>query len=695
MSALDSVLRPRSVAVLGASRGRVTVGSEILRNVIACAFAGPIYPVNPKADEVQSLKAYHSLLDIPGSVDLAVLAVPRDWVLPSLQDCAKKGVKAASVISAGFKEVNGEGAVLEDEIAALARDAGIRLVGPNCAGVVNTDPKIRLNATFMDAIPTPGRLGFLSQSGALAGAILNHAVSLNLGFSSIASVGNQCDVSAEDVLEYWAEDDNTQVMMMYLESLNDADRFVRCARRVSRRKPIIALKGGRTHCGSRATASHTGALSGADEAIDALFATAGVVRVETSEVLLDTALLLSCQPAPKGRRVAVITNAGGPGILAADACERYGLVVPRLSKETAGQLRHFLSPMASVLNPVDMIASATANDYARVVSTVLVDPEIDALLVIFVPPMIIGPREIAAAVSHAAKDADKPVAVAIMGASDFSVGLRKTDCDGVELPFYRHGESAARALAHAATYGEYAKRPQTEVVNRKPTRKTRLQADDLSGWLGPTALSDLLLEYGIPTPPSAYVSNAATAAHEAHKLGHPVVLKLIAPNSTHKSDIGGVLLDRRQEDEVVEGFNSLLAKAREAGLDPSACEVLVQPYIPDGIEAVVGVSRDPMVGRLLMFGLGGIHVELIRDVVFRLHPLTREEISEMIWGVRASELLRGYRGHPPADVTALEGLLLKVNQMVADHPELSEMDLNPIKVMPRGCWVVDARVRVT
>jgi acetate---CoA ligase (ADP-forming) len=677
---------------LGASRGRATVGGEILRNIIACDFAGPIYPVNPKADEVQSLKAYHSLLDIPGPVDLAVLALPRDWVLPSLRDCAEKGVKGAIIITAGFKEVNGEGANLEEEIANLAREAGIRLVGPNCAGVINTDPEIRLNATFMDAVPTPGKVGFLSQSGALGGAILNHAVSLNLGFSSIASVGNQCDISAEDVLEYWADDDDTQVMMMYLESLKDADRFVRCARRVSRHKPIIALKGGRTHCGNRATASHTGALSGADKAIDALFATAGVVRVETSAMLLDTAMLLACQPPPQGRRVAVITNAGGPGILAADACERYGLIVPRLSEATMGQLREFLSPLASVVNPVDMIASATSDDYHRVVKTVLADPQIDALLVIFVPPMIIGPQDVATAVSQAAKDADKPVAVAIMGASDFPVGRRNTDCEGVELPFYRHGETAARALAHGATFGEYAKRLESTAPSAitKPT----LKADDVGGWLSPGSVCSLFDEYDIPTPESVLASSVDGAAKNAQNIGYPIVLKLAAPDLTHKTDIGGVLLDQRNDDEVRRGCEALFAKADEAGLRRDDCQIMVQPFISDGVEVVIGVGRDPMVGRMLMFGLGGIHVEIIGDVVFRRHPLTVEEIGEMIEGTRVYELLQGYRGSPAADVGALKQLLAQVNQLVADHPEISEMDLNPVKVMERGCLVVDARIRV-
>lgn len=693
---LEAILRPKSIAVLGASRHRRTVGGELFHNLMTCGFQGPVYPVNPTAKVVQSVRAYASVEEIDDPIDLAIIAVPRDHVASALRACARKGIKGAVVVTAGFKEVRGEGIAREAELVAIARQSGLRLIGPNCLGVLNTDPEIQMNATFAEAYPQPGPVSFLSQSGALGAAVLDLAMQLNLGFSSFVSIGNKCDVSGNDLLEFWHTDPRTRVILMYLESFGNPRKFTQIARRVGLEKPIVAVKGGRTLAGSRAAASHTGALAGADNAVDALFRQAGVIRVDTTEELFDTAMLLATQPLPLGRRVGIVTNAGGPGILASDACEDNGLTISTLQEATVKELSGFLPEEASLRNPVDMIASATAENYRRAVDALLRDETIDALLVIFVPPLMLGAKEVADAIASAAQGAKKPLVSCFMGAHGFAIGLGADGEAAVQIPSYRFPEAAAKALSRAANYAEWRSVEKLPLPRIEAKNLPELSTDG-EGWLSPQDVETVLRAYGISTPKSRTATSADDAVAAAESMGYPVAMKLVADALTHKSDIGGVVLDRRDEAEVRQAYDDLMIKAAAANLADQVEGVLIQQFVGGGVEAVIGVAHDPSFGPLIMFGMGGTYVELFQDVAFRLHPLTIWDAEEMIWSVRTSELLRGYRGAEAADVDALKQLLAQVNQLVSDLPQLMEMDLNPVKILEtnHGLMVVDARIRLS
>ena len=702
------LLSPRSIAVIGASRKRRTVGGEIFYNLLRCGFNGPVYPVNPTASVVQSVAAYASILDTPGPVDLAVLVLPARLAAGILEQCVDKGVKAAIVISAGFKEIGGDGVAREAELVRICKEGGIRLLGPNCLGVINTDPAINLNATFAGTYSEGGPVSFLSQSGALGAVVLDLAARRNIGLATFVSAGNKADISGNDMLEYWEQDERTRVILMYLESFGNPRKFVSNARRVGRKKPIVAVKSGRTLSGSRAAASHTGSLAGTDIAVQALFRQAGVIRVDTTEELFDTAMLLATQPVPRGRKVAILTNAGGPGILAADACESYGLLLPPLRPHTREQLGSFLPPEASLYNPVDMIASATAEHYGKAVRAVLADPEVDSLIVIFVPPLMIETRDVARAIGEAVAGTDKPVVACYMGSHGLQEGLccDEGESGGAMIPSYRFPEAAAKALHRVSTYGEWLQVadspvPRVEVASELASHTVEacrhaVAAEDHPLWLDPSDIPRLLSAYGIQTPPSALATSPDQAATLAREMGFPVVLKVVSDKATHKTDIGGVVLDRRDEDEVRRGFERIVAKAWKADLADSVQGVMVQRFVEEGIEAVVGVTHDPQFGPLIMFGLGGAYVELVKDVVFRLHPLSQHDIESMLWSVRSSKLLQGYRGAEPGDVEAVKDLLARVSQLVTDIPELLEMDLNPVKILPpgQGCIAVDARIRL-
>jgi len=702
---IQPLIAPQSIAVIGASRSRGTVGGELFHNLLRCGFHGPVYPVHPHARVVQSIRAYADVAAIPDDLDLAVIAVPAHRAVEVLDACGRKGVRAAVVITAGFKEMGEEGAEREARLRETGQRHGMRVLGPNCLGVLNTDPTISMNATFVDGFPKPGPVGFASQSGALGAVVLKLAERRNIGLSSFVSLGNKCDVSGNDLLEWWEHDDRTRVILMYLESFGNPTRFTQIARRVGRRKPIVVVKSGRTQSGSRAAASHTGALAGADVAADALLKQAGVIRVDTTEEMFDTAMLLASQPVPAGRRVGIITNAGGPGIMASDACESYGLELPALTDRSVAMLRSFLPREASVRNPVDMIASATAEQYGRAAEVMLADPHIDSVLVIFVPPLMVETRDVARAIGRAAVGARKPVVTCYLGAYGFPEGFAEGDTPA-QIPSYRFPESAARALQRAVTYGEWLRvsdsplpAPDIDIAAASATIEAcrdALGAEAEPVWLDATDVPRILDAYGIRTPPSALATSEEMAVAAAEDLGFPVVMKLVSDRVLHKADIGGVLLDRRDADEVRAGFHEMMLKARIVGVLESVQGVLLQRFVSEGIEAVVGAVQDPVFGPLVMFGLGGAYVELVRDVVFRLNPLTSHDIDSMIRSVRAAKLLDGYRGSPPADIEALRDLLARVSQIITDMPELLEMDLNPVKILSpgRGCVVVDARIRL-
>jgi acetyl coenzyme A synthetase (ADP forming)-like protein len=697
VNAVAALFHPRSVAVIGASRARGTIGGEILHNLLTYGFPGPVVPVNPAAATVQDVPAYPTVEDIPGPVDLAVIVVPAARVLEVARECGAKGVRSLVVISAGFAETGPEGRARQHELLRVCREAGIRLIGPNCMGIVNTDPAVRLNATFAPAPPPEGRLGFLSQSGALGLAIMDHARTLGLGLSTFVSVGNKADLSTNDLLRYWQQDPRTDAILLYLESFGNPRKFSRIAREVARTKPIVAVKSGRSPAGARAAGSHTGAiLAASDVTVDALFRQAGVVRTDTLEELFDVALLLATQPLPAGRRVGVLTNAGGPGILCADACVADGLEIAALSEGTRDALRALLPQEASVGNPVDMLASAPAEQYRKAIAILGRDPGVDALVVIFIPPLVTRAEDAARAIVDGARELSgaKPVLTVFMQSRGAPPELQAA---GVRLPSYVFPEAAARALARVARYGWWRARPvapPARFTDTRPAEAGALLSSALhrgAGWLDPAEVRQLLSCYGLSTLEQRVTSTPEDAARCASELGGPVALKGVVPGLTHKTDAGAVRLALRPED-VAQAAREMADRLGSAGHSPSG--FLVQAMAPGGVEMIVGVVHDRQFGPVVACGMGGVLVELLKDVSVRLSPLSEAEAREMVAELRTAPLLSGYRGGPAQDTPALVQAILRVSAMVEDLPQIAELDLNPIVVHPRGAVVVDARVRV-
>jgi acetyl coenzyme A synthetase (ADP forming)-like protein len=707
VASLSPFFRPRSVAVVGASRDHTAIGHRLLDALVRGEFQGPVYPVNPKATAaIRGLRAYPSVRDLPGPVDLAIVAVPRDAVLGVVDDCAARGVRALVVISAGFAELGREGSGLQKRLLDKVRGYGMRLIGPNCLGLVSTDPAVRLNATFVPYFPPRGGVAVSSDSGALGLAALAVAGRLGLGISGCVSVGNRADVSSNDLLEFWEEDDATGVILLYLESFGNPRRFARIARRVSRRKPIIAVKAGRTRAGRRAAGSHTAALAVADVAVDALFRQTGVLRAETSEEMFDLAAALGSQPLPAGRRVAIVTNAGGPAILCADACEVAGLSVPELSEKTRAQLATFLAPTAGTGNPVDMIASATPEDLGRTIRTVLGSGEVDALIAIGVSTGTLEAGSAARAIvegataAHAGSAAGKPVLACLMPEQ---VGLGLAGSGKEKVPCYPFPEAPARVLGKAAAYAEWRARPLGRVPDftdmdfhsvRAICREVLAKRG--GGWLSAQETRLVLQALRLPVAPGGVARTAEEAASLAGRLGFPVAVKLASHHLTHKTEVGGVRLHLNDEAAVRRAFDEIQDRLTADHTLDAMEGVLVQPMVSGGTEVMVGMTHDSLFGPLIAFGLGGIHVEILGDVCFRVTPLTDRDAFDMVRGIRGCRLFLGYRGHPAADVAALEDLLLRVSRLVEEVPEIGELDLNPVFALPpgQGCCIVDARLHV-
>ncbi len=696
VNALRLFFNPRSIAVIGASKKRGTIGGEVFHNLLSYGFAGPVYPVNPTADVVQSVPAYKSVEDIPGLVDLAVVVVPEKFVIETVKQCGRKGVKALVVISAGFGETGKDGQAKQAELMRVCRAAGMRLIGPNCMGIINADPAVRMDATFAPGVPPTGRVGFSSQSGALGLAIIELANSLGLGISTFVSVGNKADISGNDLLRYWEHDANTEVILLYLESFGNPKKFSKIARRVGRKKPIVVVKSGRSAAGARATSSHTGALIAAsDVTVDALFRQSGVIRTDTLEELFDVASLLVNQPLPRGNRVAIITNAGGPGILGADACEARGLEVPVLSKETQETLRSYLPAGAGIGNPVDMIASATAEQYGRTVEVAAADPNVDSLIVMFTPPLITKSEDVAQEIVAAVKRSDsaKPVLTVFLSGDNAPDSLRRAN-----IPAYRFPETAAIALARAARYSRWRERPETTMaefadVNRDQAASVVASALGRGGgWLTTQETAELLSCYGLPLIEQKIVDTPEAAGEIAERMNGEVALKVIAPDVLHKTEAGGVRLHLRGNQEVRAAAIEMRDRLLTQGHEPTG--FLVQRMAQGGVEMLVGVVHDPQFGPVVACGAGGVQVELLRDVSVRLTPLAKEDASEMIRSLKTYPLLNGFRGSAKCDVAALEDGLLRVSAMVEDLPQIAELDCNPFVVQESGAVILDARVRV-
>lgn len=693
---LRAIFRPRSIAVVGASRHPRSVGRQVFDNLLAGGFHGPVYPINPTAREVGSVRAYASVLDVPDPVDLAVVVVPAAKALDAVEECGRKGVKGLVVITAGFRETGEEGARREARLVELLRRHGMRAIGPNCMGVVNTHPDVRMNATFSPARPRHGRMAFVSQSGALGMAILDQAAQLGLGLSYFVSLGNKANVSTNDLLVEWADDPDVEVVLLYLENFGNPRRFVELARAISSRKPIVAVKSGRTVAGARAAGSHTGALAERDVAAEALLEQCGVVRARTIQELFDYARVFSKSPPLRDRRVAIVTNSGGPGIMATDALAEHRLELAELSEATKDELRAKLLPEASVGNPVDVIAGGGPESFRVAVGAVAADPGVDAVLCIYTPPVFMDDEAVVRAIVEPERHG-KPLVACVLGSESGGVAFhRLSDAD---VPTFVFPEPAVRALAALHAHGERARRPQGRVPAFADARRDDARAiverarKDAREWLAPEDAAALLDAYGIPMARTVKARSAEEAARLAVAAGARVALKAVAPGLVHKSEAGGVRLDVTAAD-AAEAYRRMEADVARHGFRMEAA--LVQPMLPRGREVILGMSADPKFGPLLMFGLGGVYVEVLKDVVFRLAPLTDEDARRMVRAIRGWPLLEGVRGEPPADVAAVEDALLRLSTLVTDLPEVAEVDVNPLVVgaAGEGARAPDARVRL-
>jgi len=704
VASLEAMLKPRSIAVIGASRRNLTIGNKLFRNLLQHEFTGVVYPVNPNAKVVAAVQTYPSVLDIPGEVDLAIMITPADTVPRLMEECGQKGVRGVIVITAGFAESSPEGKAKQDGIVEIARRYGMRIVGPNCMGIVNTDPEVNMNATFSPTFPPIGGIAMGTQSGALGQIILEYARNLNIGLSTFVSIGNRADVSSNDLLQYWGKDPSTRVILLYLESFGNPKKFVRIARSITPTKPVIVVKSGRTSAGFRAATSHTGALATGEVASEALFAQTGMVRVDTLEELFEVANLLYHQPIPQGNRVAILTNGGGPGIMTADACADRGLELHTLSDESVSRLKSFLPSRASLANPVDMTAEASPEDYSRALEILAHDDGIDIVIVIFIPPILVRAEEVANAIRELAPEfrrRGKTLVASFMGSR--GAGIEYDSKDGGCIPNFTFPEHTAVALAGAWEYSQWLRRPKGVVpkltgINREKARQVVASALEQSStrppWLEASSVSDLLNAYGIQLAVSKSVKTAEDAARAAEKIGFPVAVKLLSDKITHKTEVGGVVLSCRSSGEVKQAFNQIRESLEGLGRADEMQGVTIQPMISEGIEVIVGLTQDPSFGPLIMFGMGGVYAEFLRDITFRIHPLTDIDVQEMVRSVKAHQLFAGWRGSKPTDVKALEDLLLRVSAMVEDLPQIKEMDLNPVKAQEegKGYVVVDARI---
>ncbi len=697
-NSLSAMLAPRSIAVIGASTRPHTIGHQLVRNLLDDGFTGAVYPVNPRAHAVCSVRAYPSIGDVPERVDLAIVVVPKESALDVTEQCGRAGVRAIVVISAGFKEAGPSGAKHERELVEVSRRYGMRMLGPNCMGVINTDATVSMNGTFAAAMPPVGGAAFVSQSGALGASILDYARTYGVGIAQFVSVGNKADVSGNDLLLAWEHDPAVKVILMYVENFGNPRRFLEIASRVSKRKPIIIVKSGRSRAGARAASSHTGALAASNRAVDALLAQAGVMRAGSMEELFDMAAAFTVAKPPRSRRTAVITNAGGPGILAADALEGSGLELVELAPETVAALKPLFPEEASIRNPLDMIASATPKGYHAAMAAVLADPNVDAVIPIFVPVLDVKLEDVAEAVVAAARECpEKPVLGVLMGREGLPRGRRELASAGI--PTYVFPESAARALAALNRHHEWAARPPAcveplEVDHAAAAKILEGAARDGRARLNEFEAIELLNAYGIAAAPSRLATSAEGAARAAHEVGFPVVMKIVSTEIVHKSDVGGVKLGVASEAEAIASYDAIVRHVKAKVPDAQITGVLVQRMIAGGKETIVGLSRDRSFGPLVMFGLGGVFVEALHDVIFRIAPVDQRQAEEMVCGIRSAAILEGVRGQPRMDRSALADAIRRVGQLANDFPQIRELDVNPLLAFEDGAVAVDARVQL-
>ena len=696
---LDKIMRPKAIAVIGASTKDHTIGSDIMKRLKEYNFTGDIYPVNPKGGEIQGFKAYTSVKEIPGNVDLAIIVIAQKFVLNAIDECHEKGIKGICIISAGFKEAGEEGAKAEKELVAKLKEYGMRCVGPNCLGVVNTAPDIRMDGCFAESLPERGNIGFVSQSGALGGGILNILKDLNLGFAQFISIGNQADVNAETAIEYWENEDDVQQILLYMESIQNPANFRKLATRVTKKKPILALKAGRSAAGASAASSHTGSLAGADKAANALLMQSGVIREYSLKNLFATAKVFATSPIPKGDRVAIITNSGGPGIMATDAVCEYGMQMAKLSDATKEKLRSFLPAAASVKNPVDMIASAPIEHYKQTLETVIADENVDMIAVIYLPFLGLKDIDVAKALMEIkAKNPEKPIIGIFMTKNEFFTQLSNMD---VNMPFFMYAEEAADGFNRLNQQRLWMQRPEGkmpvyDVDKAKAEKIIKAAVADGRAQLTTLESIDVLDAYGIRACKYGLATNEEEVVNLGNSIGYPVVMKMTSKTTSHKTDVGGVRVNIQSEEQLRAEYKDLIAKLTEKGLIDGLEGVIIQEMVKGNREMVCGIATDPQYGPMMMFGLGGVFIETMKDVTFRIAPLTDVDADEMIKSVKAYELLKGARGTKPADMAQIQETLLRLSQMVNDFKFIDELDINPLLISEKtGEGIaVDGRIKV-
>ena len=699
MNILDKIMKPKSIAVVGASTKEHTIGSDIMKRLQEYKFNGKIYPVNPKGGIIEGLQAYQTVNDIPGEVDIAIIVVNAKFVLGTIDQCHEKGIKGLCIITAGFKETGKEGAELEKQLLEKVREYGMRCVGPNCLGVVNTHPDIRMDGCFAESLPERGNIGFVSQSGALGGGILNILKDLNLGFAQFISIGNQADVNAETALEYWENEEDVEQILLYMESIQNPSNFRKLASRISKKKPVLALKAGRSAAGASAASSHTGSLAGADKAANALLQQSGVIREYSLKNLFATAKVFANCPIPKGDRVAIITNSGGPGIMATDAVCEYGMQMAKITDATKEKLRSFLPSAASVKNPIDMIASAPIEHYKQTLETVIADENVDMIIVIYLPFLGLKDIDVAKAVMEIkAEHPEKPVIGVFMTKSEFFSQLSDMD---VNMPFFMYAEEAADGLNRLNQQRLWMERPEGKIpvydVDTERAKKIIRQAlSEDRAQLTTRESIDVLDAYGIRVCKSGFATTEEEAITIGNSIGYPVVMKMTSKTTSHKTDVGGVRVNIQSEEQLRAEYRDLISKLTEKGLIDGLEGVIIQEMVKGNREMVCGIATDPQYGPMMMFGLGGVFIEVMKDVTFRIAPLTDVDAKEMIKSVKAYKLLEGARGTTPAQMEQIEETLLRLSQLVHDFNFIDELDINPLLISEKtGEGIaVDGRIKV-
>ncbi|UCH61221.1 MAG: acetate--CoA ligase family protein [Anaerolineales bacterium] len=695
---LAAFFKPGTVAVIGASTKPTKLGHAVLKNLVEGGYVdqGTIYPINPGADEILGQTAYASVLEVPNQIDLAVIVIPYPNVPAALRECGQKGIPAAIVISAGFREAGMEGLERERELVQIAQEFNIRLIGPNCLGVIDTFTP--LNASFSAGTPPSGPMAFMSQSGALGTAVLDIALAGRLGLSKFVSLGNKADVSETDLLQAWADDPHTRVIMIYSEGMPNGQEFIRVARQVTQKIPVIAIKSGVTQSGSRAVSSHTGSLAGSEQAYQAAFKQAGILRADSMESLFDMALAIGYQPSLSGERIAIVTNAGGPGILATDALERAGLSMARFQYETIHALEQYLPDAASAANPVDVLGDARADRYHFALETVAADPHVDGLLVLLTPQAMTEIEATAQVLGELAKNISKPILACFMGEARVQTGIEILNQAGI--PNYPFPERAAGAFKAMADERQNRSRPALEIVqfevDRPAVGKLFKQVESEGRVsIGDAEARTVLQAYGLRIPRSEVADTPEKAVEIASQIGFPVVLKIASPDILHKTDVGGVKVGLQDAEQVRDAYELMIYRAQRYLPEARLWGCLVQEMVPaGGVEVLIGMNRDPQFGPLVTFGLGGIYVETLKDVTFRVAPFSPSEAEQMLDEIRAHAILDGVRGKPALDKSAIVDVILRVAQLVQDFPTIAELDINPLMVYPRdqGAIAIDMRL---